>query len=105
MNLHTQTHEDIVHDNINEKISESISASNPGKISADSFLNSITSIRLCKSHFLNDLRKQNPNRLIISHLSVNSLRNKFVFLVPLVKGNIDILMLSETKLDSSFPHA
>ena len=105
MNLHTQTHEDIVHDNINEKISESISASNPGKISADSSLNSITSIRLCKSNFLNDLRKQNPNRLIISHLNVNSLRNKFVFLVPLVKGNIDILMLSETKLDSSFPHA
>ena len=105
MNLHTQTQENIVHDNINKKISESISASNPDKISADSSLNSIASIRLCKSNFLNGLRKQNAHRLIISHLNVNSLRNKFVFLVMLVKGNIDVLMLSETKLDSSFPHA
>ena len=41
----------------------------------------------------------------MSHLNVNSLRNKFEFLVPLVKDNIDISMLSERKLDSSFPHA
>ena len=105
MNVHTQTHEDIVNSNINKKISESISASNPDKISADSSLNSIASIRLCKSNFLNDFRKQNLDRLIISHLNVNSLRNKFEFLVPLVKDNIDILMLSETKLNSSFPLA
>ena len=67
-------------------------------------LNPIASIRLYKSNFLNNLRKQNPDRLIISHLNVNSLRNKFEFIVPLVKDNIDISMLSETKLDSSFPH-
>ena len=53
---------------------------------------------------MNDLRKQNPDRLIISHLNVNSLQNKFEFLVTLVKESIDILMLSETKLDSSFQH-
>ena len=67
-------------------------------------LNPIASIRLYKSNFLNNLKKQNPDRLIISHLNVNSLRNKFEFIVPLVKDNIDISMLSETKLDSSFPH-
>ena len=105
MNLYTQTHEDIVNSNINKKISGSISASNPDKISADSSLNSIASIRLCKSNFLNDFRKQNPDRLIISHLNVNSLRKKFEFLVLLVKDNTDVLMLSETKLVSSFPHA
>ena len=44
-------------------------------------------------------------RLIISHLNANSSWNKFEFLVLLVKDNIDILMMSETKLDSSFPHA
>ena len=43
--------------------------------------------------------------MIISHLNVNFLQNKFEFLVWLVKDNIDILILSETKLDSSFPHA
>ena len=37
MNLNTETHEDIVNSDINKKISESISASNPDKISADSF--------------------------------------------------------------------
>ena len=54
---------------------------------------------------MNDIRKQNPDRLIISHLNVNPLRKKFEFLVSLVKDNIDILMLSEKKLDSSLPHA
>ena len=51
------------------------------------------------------LESKIPDRLIISHLNVNALRNKFEFLVPLVKDNVAILMLSETKLDSSFPHA
>ena len=32
-----------------------------------------------------------------------SIRNKFDFLAHQVKGNIDILMISETKLDESFP--
>ena len=41
MNLYTQTQEDIVNSKINKKISESISASNTDKISADSLLNSI----------------------------------------------------------------
>ena len=43
MNLRTQTHENIVSNNTNKKISESISASNPDKISAPSSLNSIAS--------------------------------------------------------------
>ena len=34
---------------------------------------------------------------------MNSLRNKFVALTQQTAGNVDILMLSETKLDSSFP--
>ena len=95
MNLHAQTHEGLVNSNINKKISESISAFNRDKISADSSLNSVASIRLCKSNFLNDLRKQNPDKLIISHLNVNSLRNKFEFLFPLDKDYIYMLMLSE----------
>ena len=53
INLQTQTHKDIV----NSKISESISASNANKISTDSSLNSVSSIILCKSNSLNDLRK------------------------------------------------
>ena len=38
-----------------------------------------------------------------AHLNINSLRNKIDYLVEQVIGNIDILMISKTKLDISFP--
>ena len=53
---------------------------------------------------LNNLRLKNPNRLICAHLNINSVRNKFDLLSNIIKNNIDILMISETKLDSSFPN-
>lgn len=43
------------------------------------------------------------NKLIFAHLNTNSLRNKFEYLVYQVyqiTGNIDILMISQTKRDS-----
>ena len=52
---------------------------------------------------LKALRLKNVNKLIIAHLNINSLRNKFEFLISLIKDNIDVLMISETKLDESFP--
>lgn len=52
---------------------------------------------------LKNTKLANVNRLVIAHLNVNSLRNKFESLKLLVKGNIDILVISETKLDESFP--
>ena len=50
-----------------------------------------------------NLRSKNPNRLIFAHLKINSLKNKFDLLAHIVKDKIDILMTSETKLDSRFP--
>ena len=50
-----------------------------------------------------DLKLKNVNRLIVGHLNINSIRNKFHPLVKIIKNNIDILVLTETKLDSSFP--
>ena len=41
-------------------------------------------------------------KLIITHLNINSLRNKFEFLVEFIRGKVDILMISETKIDESF---
>ena len=41
--------------------------------------------------------------MIIGQLNVNSLGNKFESLAKQVMGNIDTLMVSETKLDNSFP--
>lgn len=42
------------------------------------------------------------NKLIFAHLNTNSLGNKFEHLVYQITGNIDILMISQTKLDNSF---
>ena len=52
---------------------------------------------------LKNIRISNLNNVIIGQLNINSLRNKFQFLVDLVHGNIDILVLTETKLDHTFP--
>ena len=49
------------------------------------------------------LRIRNLNKIVAGHLNINSIRNKFDFLAHQVKGNFDILMISETKLDESFP--
>ena len=43
------------------------------------------------------------NKLVFGHLNINSIRNKFELLSEQVKGNIDILITSETKVDDSFP--
>ena len=52
---------------------------------------------------LKALRLKNVNKMIIAHLNINSLRNKFEFLISLIKDNIDVLMIFEMKLDESFP--
>ena len=51
---------------------------------------------------LKDIRTKNQDRVIIGHLNVNSIRNKIEFLSNLVQGNIDIFLVSETKIDDSF---
>ena len=53
--------------------------------------------------YLNFIRKGNLNRLVLAHVNVNSIRNKFDTLVQQITNNTDILMISETKLDNSFP--
>ena len=50
------------------------------------------------------IRKDNLNKLIIAHLNINSIRNKFDFLVDKIKGNVDIMVISETKLDNTLPN-
>ena len=52
---------------------------------------------------LKAIRKGNINKLIIGQLNINSPRNKFDCLVQQITGNVDILMVTETKLDSCFP--
>ena len=48
------------------------------------------------------IRKQNRHKIIFGQLNVNSLRNKFTVLSQIIK-NTDVFLVSETKLDQSFP--
>ena len=54
---------------------------------------------------LNELCKNNFGRVIMGHLTINSLRNKFEALKTLIQGKVDIFVVSETKLDESFPQS
>ena len=53
----------------------------------------------------NELATKNNDRLIIGHLNINFIENKFEALASLVKDKLDIIMVSETKIDKSFPES
>ena len=52
---------------------------------------------------IKNLRLSNVNRVIIGNLNINSLTNKFDQLKEIVLKYIDILVITETKLDDTFP--
>lgn len=52
---------------------------------------------------LKAIRKDKMDRVVIAHLYINSFGNKFESLIEQVTERADILMISETKLDSIFP--
>ena len=52
---------------------------------------------------LKNMKDTNVDRIIIAHLNINSIRNKFDALKTMIADNIDIFLMSETKLDESFP--
>ena len=52
---------------------------------------------------MENIRCKNINRLIFAQLNINSLRNKSESLQHIINKNIDVLLISETKIDSSFP--
>ena len=51
---------------------------------------------------LSNLRINNINVITIGHLNVNSIRIKFEYLKYLIVENIDVLCISETKLNNTF---
>ena len=51
------------------------------------------------------LRNQNPCRVIIGHININSKRNKFQSFVKYVGNNLHIDMVSATKVDDTFPES
>ena len=51
------------------------------------------------------MKIQCPEKMIVGHLNINSIRNKSDALSFIIDTNIDILLISETKLDDSFSSA
>ena len=52
---------------------------------------------------LKTLRVSYPDNIIIGHLNINSIRNKFDMLSLSVAQYVNILMLPETELGSTLP--
>ena len=42
---------------------------------------------------LKDIKITNLNRIVLSHININSIRNKFELLAEAVMSNVDILMV------------
>ena len=53
---------------------------------------------------LKRIKNRYPTKLVLGHLNINSLRNKFESLTQIIDKSIDILLLSESKLGQSFPN-
>lgn len=51
------------------------------------------------------IKKLHPTKLLIGHLNINSLSSKVLSLREIVKDHLDILLISESKLDQSFTDA
>ena len=51
---------------------------------------------------IKNLRLKNINKVIVSNININSLPNKFEHSEELVMKHIDVLIITETKLDDSF---
>ena len=51
---------------------------------------------------LQQQRVDNAKSIIVNHLNINSIRNKFILAESIVKA-FDLFLISESKLDSTFP--
>ena len=63
----------------------------------------ISSDKVLPHIILQNLRLKNVDKIIIAHININSIRNKIHLLADMIRGRVDILLISETKLDSTFP--
>ena len=55
---------------------------------------------------LNRIKRQRPeyfNSLTVGHLKINSIRNKFEMIAETIT-NFDVFLISESKIDSTFPN-
>ena len=55
------------------------------------------------SKVLSKIRKKNLNRPIVGHINFNFLEVKFDALKHLIEDKLDVLVITETKIDDSYP--
>ena len=72
-------------------------------VNSEPFSNSSLSDQQNLGSNLHRVRIENPSRIIFGQININSIRNKFDLLMNIIKNEIDIFMISETKIDNSFP--
>ena len=53
---------------------------------------------------IRNVLKRNSKRIILGHLNINPIKNKFDLLNDQIERNVDIMVISETKFDESFPN-
>ena len=71
----------------------------------DAYPSSVRNRNYNVSDILKNIKIQNVNRLVIAQLNINSLKRKFDTLKEVIQENIDVLVITESKLDDSFPTA
>ena len=71
--------------------------------SCQSIINSIDSSESNTTEILQNLQLGNRNRMINGHLNIYSIRNKIEMPSFMFSNNMNIIMISETKLDKYFP--
>ena len=49
------------------------------------------------------MKRNSPDKLILGNVNINSVRNKFDALSYIIGNNIDIILISWTKVDDTFP--
>ena len=57
------------------------------------------------AQILKGLRLSNPKNVRLSYLNVKTIRDKLENLQEIIKQDVDVLAVAETKTDSSFPSA
>ena len=92
----------------NEQISLSNQQHENGRINSPNCYSSINDTPAISDNcnvnsVMKRLRLNHPQQIIIGHLNINSIRNKFDLMKTMLTHDIDILMITETKLDDSFP--
>ena len=78
-------------------------AANVERLMDFSVINSDNCSNVSVESALKFYRSKFPKKLVIGHININSIRNKFEILKSMLSEVSDVLIITETKLDDSFP--